>query len=73
MGKNTLEWGKGLFRLWLVASLFWIGFVFILFFEHLEDTIGGVALIVLYAGLIPSVIVLIVGKLILWALQGFKK
>ena len=61
--------GKGLFRIWIVLSICWYGFVV----ERLIDKPSRLYSDELFLILLTPFAVLVVGKLTIWALQGFKK
>ena len=59
--------GRGLFRLWLILTILWAGFVILATrgrgAEGIELAVEGI--------LVPSGFLLIVGLMLRWALKGF--
>jgi hypothetical protein len=81
MTLRTMNWRRGLWRLWLALSLCWIVFVFIFFlFAYQGCWWHGCALwpeanmegIVAYA-FIPALLMLGVGLLGAWVVSGFAR
>lgn len=64
-----MNWSRGLFRLWIIASALWGLSIGTIALELLaEDWLGWVALVA-----IPPIVVFAVGWALLWAFSGFKK
>ncbi len=67
-----INWRRGMFRLWLLASAAWImGWVIYFAIEYIrgESSLGLVAPVVLLA---PPVALLLFGMATRWAFQGFQ-
>jgi len=71
MDMNNLDWEKGLFRLWLVVSSCW--YVWLLVALVLSGPLSEYSDLILIAFFLLPMAVLIAYKLLVWALQGFKK
>ena len=59
---------KGLFRLWIVVSVFWVCYGIINFAPHAFDLLE-----VFFVLILPPVLLLILGKSIFWIFKGFMK
>jgi len=71
MSMKDFNWEKGLFRLWLVVSSCW--YVWLLVALVLSGPLSEYSDLILIAFFLLPMAVLIAYKLIVWALQGFKK
>jgi len=73
-----MRWGRGAFRLWLVATVLWVvlitGIAVWLPAEGAIDwSLGEWYLFCLGLAAIPPVIAFLVGWFLLWALKGFQQ
>ncbi len=76
-----MNWGRGLFRLWLVAAIFWgliVGFwtylsfqTFLAFARQFGIT-GSDWVVVLLALAFPIAVTLVVCLIAVWILRGFR-
>jgi hypothetical protein len=68
-----MDWRRGLFRLWVMASVIWVVAVIALFLpaalgEDLHGWFGLAAFVVL-----PPVLLLMLGRTLGWVLSGFRQ
>jgi len=62
--------GRGLFRLWLVATALWAGFwLFVLMYDSRPNALE----IYLQVALLPPAVILIIGLMLRWAFKGFSR
>lgn len=74
---SRLNWRRGLFRVWLFVTIFWVAFtgaVAIIAIIGVDDGLGisrvvrdGAALV-----LLPPLVMLSIGASAFWAVRGFK-
>jgi len=65
---KQLQLKKGLFRLWIVVSVFWVCYSINSFVPYAFDLLE-----VFFVLILPPVILLILGKSIFWIFKGFVK
>jgi len=68
---TALRVARGLFRLWLVLSVLWIGAVGLATWR-IADPAAFVLTEVLPLALAPPVFVLVLGAALMWAFRGFR-
>lgn len=61
---------RGMFRLWLVASVLWISFAFL---GSSGDSRPDAVTILLEIALVPPGVILIIGLMLGWAFKGFSR
>ena len=72
---TSLRVARGLFRLWLVLSVLWIGVVGLATWRiawRIADPAAFVLAEVLPLALVPPVFVLALGSALMWAFRGFR-
>jgi hypothetical protein len=62
--------GRGLFRLWMVATILWA--VFLLFVSAYDSRPNALE-IYFEAALVPPAVILIIGLMLRWAFKGFPR
>jgi len=70
-GLDAMNWTRGLFRLWIVASLVWGGLILAIVFANAPLPDAGLQ----RAGqiiLIPPFAALALGAALMWAIRGFR-
>jgi hypothetical protein len=74
MGAKNIDWGKGIFRVWVVGSISWYVYIVMVWvFEPRQHHAPNDNGLVILSLLVAPIAVFILIKLISWALQSFKK